>query len=175
MAPFHFSQRCGVNARKGNVDASFNVTDACHFEAGWINAIDAAGGEQVTFFDVGAGRYKFQFNLRHAGKRIATGNVSSASAAVEHRDALISVCEQSHFGRQRVNASDLTHHAASIDHWRALCDVFELTFVDDDALVVGVGYIQQNFGSLRRCADRCLEGQQLSQVFVFKLQLFHLL
>ena len=66
MPTLKLCQRCGVNARKRNIDTPFNVANAGNLKSRWINTIDATGGELVTFFDVGAGWYKLQLNHGHA-------------------------------------------------------------------------------------------------------------
>ena len=91
MSTLQLGQRFGVNARKRNIDTPFNVANAGNLKSRWINTIDATGGEQVTFFDVGAGRYNFQLNHGHTLQHVAVGDVALACSAVQNRDALLVV------------------------------------------------------------------------------------
>ena len=76
MSTLQLGQRFGVNARKRNIDTPFNVTNAGDLKSCRINTIDATCDEQVAFFDVGAGRYKFQLNHGHTLQHVAVGDVA---------------------------------------------------------------------------------------------------
>ena len=49
-----------MHPRKRRIHTAVDLAHGAHMQTGGINTIDAAGREQVTLFDIGAGRYKFQ-------------------------------------------------------------------------------------------------------------------
>src|SRR5690606_465545 len=109
---------------------------------GRIDAVDAAGGEQVARLDVGIGGHVAQLEPPDAmGAGVAIGDAADPGAGVDDGDGLFAVGHQRHFADQRVHPGDLAQHARLVDHRRAGFDLVHQALVDDDAPGVRVGRV----------------------------------
>jgi hypothetical protein len=164
-----------VNLGKRGVDAPVDLAHAPYVQARWIDTIDAAGAEQVTFLQVCTCGHKAQLQRAAQRERVACGDVALARAGIEHRDVLVAVGQQRDLTGQRVNTRDLTDHPSHIHHGRTQGDARELSLVDDDVVAVGLcGFVEHlhRFGETNGFVT---QSQQLAQVLVFLEQLFSLL
>ena len=150
------------------------MNHACHRQAGRVDAVDAAGGEQVALLHVLGGRHVAQLHHAAARRRIAIGHAARAGARVHHRNHLIAIDQQRDLADKRVDARDLAQHARFVHHRRAGLDALHLPLADDHAAAVGVGGVVQHLrrhgGHLHAFTQR----QQLAQAVVFQLQLLDL-
>jgi len=118
----HQHEEAAVDARRGPAD------DACEGvlgvaldfhhggdrQAGRVRAVDARGHQAIAVLDLGVGRHEAQ--LEHARVAAAERHRAQAVSQHLHRNRLIRVGQQRHFGKQRMHARHLADDAGFVGH-----------------------------------------------------------
>jgi len=129
--PIHLRQRRAIDAGERGIRAPLDVHHARHLQAGRIDAIDAARGQQVALLHVGVARHEAQLHSAVvARQRIAIGNAARASAGIEHGNGLVAIDEQRHFAEGGEYRGHLAQHAVRAHHRRAGLNAGQLPLVD---------------------------------------------
>jgi hypothetical protein len=84
-----------------------------------VDAVDAAGGEQVALLQVGVGGHEAQLQPAAVRRGVAEGHAAHAGAGVLHGNGQVAVDHQRDLAREGQHLRDLAEHAARVDHRRA--------------------------------------------------------
>jgi len=167
----HLGERRAEDARKGRVGTALHAQHPGHGLARWINAIDAAGAEQVAFADIGAAGHEAQFQAASVARhRITKGYAAHSGAHVLHGGCLLAVDQQRDFTHERQHARHLAEHARGIDDGRSRHHARGLAAVYDHAPAERVGRVVNHLGRLGGNGDALPQLQQLAQLLVFLQQ-----
>ena len=103
------------DAGEAGVGAAFDLGHPGHRQARGVDAVDAAGMQQVADLHVGIAGHEAQLHC-HAAIGAAKGRAALLAAGVEHGNSRVAVDQQRDHGAQRVDLDDLAEHTGLVDH-----------------------------------------------------------
>ncbi len=168
----HARHGLAIDTRKRRIGAVFDAQHARHGNSRGIDAIDAAGGQQVAVDHIGVAGHEAQFDVAAAaGRGVAIGDAARAGARIENGNRLVTIDQQRDFAAQRIDPRDLAQHAIGIEHGRAQRDARSLAAVYHHAAGIGVGRVMHHFGGLARTRQVLAQREQGAQMQVLVEQL----
>jgi hypothetical protein len=104
-----------MNAGEGRFGAALYPIDAGHRQTRRVDAVNAAGGEQVALQNICVAAHETQLQST-ASCGIAESKAANAGAHIEHRNRQVTVNDQGDFTYQRMDQRDLPKHARFVNH-----------------------------------------------------------